>query len=104
VPLQPCDVAERSSGGGKVSYIEGYRAFEIANDIFGPTDWSTSTKTFQVVIDKQTPDKKYSVGGFAIMNIMLKNGVSHSDVGWGSNIGKTRADAYDTAIKGVSIL
>jgi hypothetical protein len=43
--LGPDQIASRSGGGGaKLSYLEGWRAINIANDVFGYNGWYTEIK------------------------------------------------------------
>ncbi|KAG0142538.1 hypothetical protein CROQUDRAFT_50170 [Cronartium quercuum f. sp. fusiforme G11] len=71
------------AGGSKFIYIEGWRAIELANEIFGFNGWSTETKSLDVDYVDLTPDGKYNVGVSAIVRISLKDGSTHEDVGYG---------------------
>jgi hypothetical protein len=43
--LGPDQIASRSGGGGtKLSYLEGWRAINIANEVFGYNGWYTEIK------------------------------------------------------------
>ncbi|KAI9595710.1 hypothetical protein BDF19DRAFT_441333 [Syncephalis fuscata] len=76
-------VASRSNGGGsKLYYIEGWKAINLANDIWGFDGWSSSI--VEVTIDYiDNVNGRISVGVSAIVRVTIKNGTHHEDIGFG---------------------
>lgn len=75
-PIPAEGIAYRSSGGGQVAYIEGWRAFNYANDIFGFNGWSSEILNFTT--DFMDEDGgKISVGVSCTVRITLKDGTFH---------------------------
>ncbi|XP_049851021.1 uncharacterized protein LOC126324548 [Schistocerca gregaria] len=86
------------TGGAKVSYIESWKAIELANAIFGYNGWSSS------IVDI-TPDfidqeaGKYRVGITAVVKVTLRDGTFHEDVGYGTHENRNKALAIENAKK-----
>lgn len=75
-PIPAEGIAYRSSGGGQVAYIEGWRAFNYANDIFGFNGWSSEILNFTTdFLDEE--GGKVSVGVSCTVRISLKDGTFH---------------------------
>ncbi|KAJ7752111.1 Rad52 22 double-strand break repair protein [Mycena metata] len=71
------------SGAGKISYAEGWRIINIANDVFGFQGWSSSIISLRVDnIDYNNETKLYIIGSSAIIRITLPDGVFHEDIGY----------------------
>ena len=82
--LGPEFVSKRSGpGGSTISYIEGWKAIKLANEIFGYNGWSHSV--IDITVDYVDVDGgKVSLGISAIVRVTLKDGTYHEDVGYGS--------------------
>lgn len=65
-----------SSGSGQVAYIEGWRAFNYANDIFGFNGWSSEILNFTTDF-MDVENGKVSVGVSCTVRIILKDGTFH---------------------------
>lgn len=83
--LGPEYVSSRPGGGGSsVSYIEGWRALNLANEIFGFNGWSTELITSQVdYVDVHRPTNKVSLGLSVVVRITIRDGTYHEDFGYG---------------------
>ncbi|ELP87545.1 DNA repair and recombination protein rad52, putative [Entamoeba invadens IP1] len=68
--------ARQGAGGNSMKYLEGFRAIEIANAVFGYDGWSDEVKQF-------IPQNTGCV--LSIVRITLKNGCYHEDIGFGSS-------------------
>ncbi|GAA6027114.1 hypothetical protein JCM8097_002401 [Rhodosporidiobolus ruineniae] len=74
----------KAGGGGSVSYLEGWRAINLANDIFGYNGWYTDIKYLEAdFIDYNPETQRYNMGVTAIVRVRLQDGASHEDVGYG---------------------
>ncbi|WBW72222.1 Rad22-like protein Rti1 [Schizosaccharomyces osmophilus] len=92
--LGPEYISRRSGpGGSSVTYLEAWKAIELANEIFGFNGWSSSVQSIHVdYVDESKETKKYSIGLSVIVRVTLKDGAFHEDVGYGS-IDNCRAKA-----------
>ncbi|KAJ2065039.1 DNA repair protein rad52 [Coemansia sp. S146] len=82
-PLGPEHVSTRSGAGNvSLSYIEGWRVINIANQLFGFDGWSSRIQSF--VIDYEIENEgRWTVGGSCLMRITLRNGTYREDMGYG---------------------
>mmetsp|Transcript_20040 Transcript_20040/g.27588 ORF Transcript_20040/g.27588 Transcript_20040/m.27588 type:complete len:425 (+) Transcript_20040:91-1365(+) len=86
------------AGNQTFTYVEGWKAIELANSILSFNGWSCS-------IAEITPDfveerkGRYSVGMTAVVRITLKDGSYHEDVGFGSSFHPSRGEAIQHAKK-----
>ncbi|CCK68783.1 recombinase RAD52 KNAG_0B03410 [Huiozyma naganishii CBS 8797] len=86
-------------GTSRVAYIEGWRAINLANQIFGYNGWSTEVKN--VIIDfLDERQGKFCVGCTAIVRVTLANGTYREDIGYGTVENERRkAAAFERAKK-----
>ncbi|BFZ54323.1 DNA repair protein rad52 [Savitreella phatthalungensis] len=85
--LGPEYLSTRPQGGGagKVSYIEAWKAIELANEVFGFNGWNTSVQRIDVdFCDVAGESGRISMGCSAIVRVSLQDGTFHEDVGYGS--------------------
>jgi DNA repair and recombination protein RAD52 len=77
-------ISKRSGpGGSTISYIEGWKAIQLANEIFGYNGWNHSV--VDITIDYVDVDgTKVSCGISATVRVTLRDGTYHEDVGYGS--------------------
>ncbi|OBA14523.1 uncharacterized protein OGAPODRAFT_50820, partial [Ogataea polymorpha] len=82
--LGPEFISIRSGPGQtKVNYLEGWKAINLANEIFGPTGWRSELRSFQVdYIDER--NGRVSLGLSSIVRVILRDGTYHEDIGYGS--------------------
>ncbi|GAA6015332.1 hypothetical protein JCM10207_008951 [Rhodosporidiobolus poonsookiae] len=100
--LGPEHVASRQGGGGmKLSYLEGWRAINIANEVFGYNGWFTEIKYLEAdFIDYNPESQRYCMGVTAIVRVRLQDGAAHEDVGYGKlENTKSKADGLDKCKK-----
>jgi DNA repair and recombination protein RAD52 len=84
--LGPEYISQRPGPGGgpKLTYAEGWKMINLANEVFGFNGWSSSVVSLTVdFIDCNEESKRYSVGVTAIVRVMLRDGVFHEDIGYG---------------------
>ena len=96
------DVAKRRGPGGTtLTYIEGWKAFEMANSIFGVDGWSCQIKSLSLDYAPEYSKSKdrWTVSATALVTIKLKNGSYHEDVGCGNGTSKNKFDAIESAKK-----
>lgn len=86
-------------GSNRVAYIEGWRAINLANQIFGYNGWSTEVK--QVIIDfLDERQGRFSIGCTAIVRVTLSDGTFREDIGYGTVENERRkAAAFERAKK-----
>lgn len=83
--LGPEYIAQRPSGGGKVTYLEGWKAINLANEIFGFNGWSSSVLNITTdFLDCVGEAKRYNMGVTATVRVTLRDGAFHEDCGVGS--------------------
>jgi DNA repair and recombination protein RAD52 len=97
--LGPEFVSQRPGPGGgpKLTYAEGWKIMNLANEIFGFNGWSSSIVNLTVdFIDFNEESKRYTVGTTAIIRVTLRDGVFHEDVGYGMlENSKSKGQALD---------
>ena len=71
-------------GGPKLTYAEGWKIINLANEVFGFNGWSTSVVNMTTdFVDFSEETRRYSIGVTAIVRVTLRDGVFHEDVGYG---------------------
>lgn len=98
--LGPEFISKRQGPGySSVQYLEGWKAINIANEIFGPNGWSTELKEFRVDFIEEKRGA-YNIGLSCVVRVILKDGTFHEDVGYGSiDNCKSKAMAFDKCKK-----
>jgi DNA repair and recombination protein RAD52 len=72
------------SGGPKLTYAEGWKVINLANEVFGFNGWSSSIVSLTTdFIDFIEASGKYNVGVTAIVRVTLRDGTFHEDIGYG---------------------
>ncbi|QPG76476.1 hypothetical protein FOA43_003865 [Brettanomyces nanus] len=98
--LGPEFISKRKGPGyNSIQYLEGWKAINLANSIFGPNGWCTELRNFQVdYIDER--GGSISMGLSAIVRVSLKDGTYHEDIGYGSiDNCRTKSAAFDKCKK-----
>ncbi|RUS15410.1 hypothetical protein BC937DRAFT_92496 [Endogone sp. FLAS-F59071] len=87
------------AGSGKLTYIDGHTAVELANEFFGFNGWSSSILGITVdYVDLE--NGKVSLGLSVVIRITLKDGTFHEDIGYGSmENSKSKCAAFEKAKK-----
>ncbi|KAJ7058037.1 hypothetical protein C8F01DRAFT_1255927 [Mycena amicta] len=71
-------------GGAKLTYAEGWKVINIANEVFGYEGWSSQIINMTTdYMDFNEESRRYNVGVSVILRVTLREGVSHEDVGYG---------------------
>ncbi|KAL5482331.1 CDC36 [Sanghuangporus weigelae] len=84
--LGPEYISQRPGPGGnmKLTYAEGWKIINLANEVFGFNGWSSSIVNLNTdFIDYNEETKKFNVGVSAVIRVSLRDGVYHEDVGYG---------------------
>ncbi|RDB30685.1 DNA repair and recombination protein rhm52 [Hypsizygus marmoreus] len=84
--LGPEYISQRPGPGGgpKLTYAEGWKIINLANEVFGFNGWSTNVVSLTTdFIDFNEESRRYSVGTTAIVRVTLRDGVYHEDIGYG---------------------
>lgn len=81
--LGPEFVSQRAGPGGqKLSYAEGWKVINLANEVFGFNGWSSSIVSLTVdFMDEK--NGKFDLGVTAIVRVTLRDGTYHEDTGYG---------------------
>lgn len=100
--LGPEYVSSRPSAGGqRVSYIEGWKALNLANEVFGFNGWSSELISTQVdFLDVHSTSGRISMGLSVVVRITIKDGTFHEDFGYGFiENAKNKAMAFEKCKK-----
>ncbi|ODQ81911.1 hypothetical protein BABINDRAFT_165426 [Babjeviella inositovora NRRL Y-12698] len=99
--LGPEFISTRPAGGGRVSYLEGFKAINLANQIFGFNGWSSEIKGTQVdFVDDHNGSGRVNLGLSITVRITLRDGTYHEDIGYGHiENAKSRAMAFEKCKK-----
>lgn len=88
------------TGGQNVSYIEGWKALNLANDIFGFNGWSSELISVSVDFLDVHNNGRVSLGLSVVARITLKDGTFHEDFGYGFiENAKNKAMAFEKCKK-----
>lgn len=72
-------------GGAKLTYAEGWKIINLANEVFGFNGWSSSVMSITTdYIDHNPETNRYNVGVSALVRVTLRDGAFHEDVGFGA--------------------
>ena len=101
--LDSSRIKSRQKGNISLSYLEGFDIIETANRVFGFGNWDYSTK-LEVVSQEINQNQNNVICYKALVTIVVHDSshsklVSREDVGFGSGIAKTLADAHEGGAK-----
>ncbi|MGE4457511.1 MAG: Rad52/Rad22 family DNA repair protein [Arcobacteraceae bacterium] len=102
--LDPNRIKTREKGNLNLSYLEGFDIIESANAIFGYGHWDYAISKLEVVSEELNSNQNHIICYKAIVQVLVHNkdhtqDVSREDVGFGSGIAKTLADAHESGAK-----
>jgi len=100
--LDPKNVKDRTQGGGKVQFIEGWHAVSEMNRIFGFGAWDRETMALRMLGEPRTVDGKQRVEYMARVRVTvrLSDGVVVRDgSGFGQGIDRDVGQAHESALK-----
>lgn len=97
-------IKTREKGNINLSYLEGFDVIETANRIFGYGNWSYTINKLEQVSQEQNQKQNFVVCYKAIVNVLVHDSehlkqINREDVGIGTGIAKTLADAHEGANK-----
>jgi DNA repair and recombination protein RAD52 len=97
-------IKTRDKGNISLSYIEGHDVIETANKVFGFGNWSYSISKLEHVSQEQNQNQNQVICYKAIVKVLVHSenhtlDVSREDVGFGTGVAKTQADAHEGAAK-----
>jgi len=93
-------IKSRQKGNFTLSYLEGFDIIETANKIFGYGNWDYSITKLEVVSQEVNQNQNNVICYKAIVKVVVHDMqhsklVSREDVGYGTGIAKTLADAHE---------
>jgi len=102
--LDSSRIKNRSKGNINLSYLEGFDVIETANLIFGFGNWSYAITTLQQVSEEQNSNQNTVICYKAIVKLTVQDenhtkSIYREDIGFGTGISKTLADAHEGAGK-----
>lgn len=102
--LDICRIKTRDKGNISLSYIEGHDVIETANKVFGFGNWSYSISKLEQVSQEQNQNQNHVICYKAIVQVLVHSEnhtqeVRREDVGFGTGVAKTLADANEGAAK-----
>ena len=97
-------IKQRSKGNINLSYLEGFDVIETVNTIFGYGNWSYSITKLEHISTEQNQNQNFIICYKAIVNVTIydqnhSKQINREDVGTGTGIAKTQADAHEGASK-----
>ncbi len=102
--LDSSRIKTREKGNISLSYIEGHDVIETANRIFGYGNWSYTITKLEQVSQETNHNQNVVICYKAVVRIIACD-ISHTkeiareDVGFGTGVAKTQADAHEGAAK-----
>ncbi|MFY9073705.1 Rad52/Rad22 family DNA repair protein [Malaciobacter mytili] len=102
--LDSSRIKMRDKGNISLSYIEGHDAIETANRVFGFGNWDYAISKLEQVSQEVNQNQNTVVCYKAVVQVLIHNenhiqDVSREDVGFGTGVAKTLADAHEGAAK-----
>ncbi len=97
-------IKTREKGNINLSYIEGFDVIDTANKVFGFGNWSYSISKLDQVSQELNQNQNNVVCYKAVVQIQIHNNdhsqtVNRQDVGFGTGVAKSLADAHEGAAK-----
>ena len=97
-------IKTREKGNINLSYIEGFDVIDTANKVFGFGNWSYSISKLDQVSQELNQNQNNVVCYKAVVQVLVHNGnhtldVNRQDVGFGTGVAKSLADAHEGAAK-----
>jgi DNA repair and recombination protein RAD52 len=97
-------IKTREKGNISLSYIEGFDVIDTANKVFGFGNWSYSISKLDQVSQEVNQNQNNVVCYKAVVQIQIHNNdhsqtVNRQDVGFGTGVAKSLADAHEGAAK-----
>jgi DNA repair and recombination protein RAD52 len=98
------EIKTKEKGNINLSYLEGFDVIDTANKVFGFGNWSYSISKLDQVSQEVNQNQNNVVCYKAVVQIQIHNtnhtlDVNRQDVGFGTGVSKTLADAHEGAAK-----
>ncbi|KAJ7269590.1 Rad52/22 family double-strand break repair protein-domain-containing protein [Mycena rebaudengoi] len=72
------------AAGTKLTYAEGWKIINLANEVFWFDGWSLNIVSLTTdYLDYNEETRRYNVGVTALMRVTIREGVCHEDIGYG---------------------
>lgn len=102
--IEPSRIRSRNKGNITLSYLEGFDLMETANKIFGYGNWSYTITSLDQVSQETNSNQNVVVCYKALVTITVysldhSKHITKEDVGFGTGIAKTLADAHEGGAK-----
>jgi len=102
--LDSSRIKSRQKGNITLSYLEGFDIIETANKIFGYGNWDYGIVKLEKVSQEVNANQNHVICYLARIEIVVHDlqhakDVSREDVGFGTGIAKTLADAHENGAK-----
>jgi len=102
--LDSSRIKSREKGNIQLSYIEAHDFITTANRIFGYGRWEYSLSSLEVASEEINQNQNHSISYRAVVKLSIYDEnhlqkVCREDVGFGSGIAKTLADAHESGAK-----
>lgn len=102
--LENTRIKSRSKGDMELSYLEGFDVIDTANRIFGYGNWSYAISKLDHVSQESNQNQNVVICYQAVVSVTVFDSthvkqINREDVGFGTGIAKTLADAYESAAK-----
>ncbi len=102
--LDSSRIKNRQKGNISLSYLEGFDLLETANRVFGFGNWDYSISKLENVSQEVNQNQNHIICYKAVVQIKVYDenhikDISREDVGFGTGIAKTLADANEGAAK-----
>jgi len=102
--IEPSRIKSRTKGNINLSYLEGFDLIEAANKIFGHGNWAYSIARLDQVSQETNTNQNVVVCYKAVVKLTVYSldhtkHISKEDVGFGTGIAKTLADAHEGGAK-----
>ena len=102
--LDSSRIKSRQKGNITLSYLEGFDIIETANKIFGYGNWDYSITKLEQVAQELNQNQNHVICYKAVVKVVVHDiqhskFVSREDVGFGTGIAKTLADAHEGGAK-----
>ena len=102
--LDSSRIKTREKGNINLSYLEGFDLIETANKVFGYGNWSYNIESLDHISTEQNQNQNFVVSYKAIVKVLVYDKehiqkICRSDVGTGTGIAKSQADAHEGASK-----
>jgi DNA repair and recombination protein RAD52 len=97
-------IKSRSKGNINLTYLEGHDILETANRVFGFGNWSYKITNITNISSEINQNQNHVICYQATVQILIyneehTNNISREDVGFGTGIAKTLADAHEGGAK-----